>query len=56
MSLIIKRDPDAKVIMVTAAGQKNNMVEALRRGAADFIQKPFEAEELSSIISKVLEE
>lgn len=56
LSLIIKRDPDAKVIMVTAAGQKNNMVEALRRGAADFIQKPFEAEELSSIISKVLEE
>ena len=26
----------AKVIMVTAAGQKTNMVEALKRGAAEF--------------------
>ena len=39
---IIDDDPDAKVIMVTAAGQKANMIEALKMGAADFIQKPFE--------------
>ena len=53
---IIDIDPTAKVIMVTAAGQKTNMVEALKRGAADFIQKPFESSAILSVIEKVMEE
>ena len=46
----------AKVIMVTAAGQKTNMVEALKRGAADFIQKPFDSAVIINTIEKVLED
>ena len=43
----IKGDyPKAKVVMITAAGQKTKMVEAVRNGAAEFITKPFEAEHL----------
>lgn len=53
---IIEKDPTAKVVMVTAAGQKSNMIEALKRGAADFIQKPFEASTIIDVIKKVLEE
>lgn len=53
---IMKIDPAAKVIMVTAAGQRTNMVEALKRGAADFIQKPFESEIILNTIEKVLDE
>ena len=53
---IMEYDADAKVIMVTAAGQKTNMVEALKRGAADFIQKPFESEVILKVVEKVLEE
>lgn len=53
---IMKMDMHAKVIMVTAAGQKANMVEALKRGAADFIQKPFESVIILNTIEKVLEE
>ena len=53
---IMEYDADAKVIMVTAAGQKTNMVEALKRGAADFIQKPFESEVILKVVGKVLEE
>ena len=49
-------DPGAKVIMVTAAGQKTNMVEALKRGAADFIQKPFDSAVIINTIEKVLED
>ena len=52
---IMEYDADAKVIMVTAAGQKTNMVEALKRGAADFIQKPFESEVILKVVEKVLE-
>lgn len=41
----IKREfPEAKVIMVTAAGQRSKYVEAIRLGAADFITKPFDEE------------
>ena len=52
---IIEIYPGAKVIMVTAAGQKTNMVEALKRGAADFIQKPFDSAVIINTIEKVLE-
>lgn len=35
VSEILKINPAAKIVMVTAAGQKTNIVEALKRGAAD---------------------
>lgn len=51
----IKADfPDAKVIMVTAAGQKHNVVEAVQSGAADFIPKPFDVEQIKSTLKKIL--
>lgn len=53
---IIEYDPDAKIIMVTAAGQKANMIEALKKGAADFIQKPFDMDVIVNTIEKVMEE
>ncbi len=45
--------PEAKVIMVTAAGQKTKMVEAVQNGANEFVSKPFEPEQLKAIIDKV---
>ncbi len=54
LTLIKKMDPDAKVVMITAAGQKEKMVEALKRGADEFITKPFDAEEIASIIRKLV--
>lgn len=53
---IMERDPEAKVIMVTAAGQKSNMVEAIRKGASDFIHKPFDSDVIVDVIEKVMEE
>ncbi len=51
----IKDDfPDAKVVMVTAAGQKAKMVEAIRSGADEFVAKPFDPDNLKSIIDKVV--
>ena len=52
----IKGDyPDAKVVMVTAAGQKTKMVEAVQNGANEFVSKPFDADQLKKIIDKVLQ-
>ncbi len=56
VSEIMDYDKEAKVIMVTAAGQKSNMVEALKKGASDFIQKPFESDVILEVVQKVLEE
>ena len=51
---IIEADPEANVIMVTAAGQKEKMVEAIKRGALEFMQKPFDPDQIESIIESIL--
>ena len=43
------------VIMLSGHGQTRVIVEALRHGAADFLRKPFEPEELKLSFEKVLE-
>ena len=48
-------DSQAKVVMVTAAGQANKMYEAVKYGASEFLAKPFEPEQISEIISRILE-
>lgn len=51
----IKADyPEAKVVMVTAAGQKTKMIEAVQSGADEFVPKPFDPEVLKKIIDKVM--
>ncbi|MCM1244370.1 MAG: response regulator [Roseburia sp.] len=50
---IMQLNSEAKVIMVTAAGQKSKMVEAIKLGASEFIQKPFEPEQILAIIKTV---
>lgn len=47
--------PEAKVIMVSAAGQQHNMLEAVQNGAAEFIAKPFDVENIKKVIANVLE-
>ncbi|MCR5753879.1 MAG: response regulator [Acetatifactor sp.] len=52
---ILDYDPDAKAIMITAAGQQDKLIEALKCGAKRFISKPFNAEEILINMSDVLE-
>lgn len=46
-------DKDAKVIMVTAAGQQSKMVEAIKLGASEFVTKPFEKENILKLVDKM---
>lgn len=55
LSLIKHVDENAKVIMITAAGQKEKMVDALKRGADEFITKPFDEAEVLATLKKLSE-
>jgi DNA-binding NtrC family response regulator len=51
------RHPEIAVIMITAFGQIPSAVEAMKMGATDFLEKPFEPlEKLRLAVGRVLEE
>ena len=51
----IKQDnPNAKVIMVTAAGQKDKIVKAVKLGASEFVSKPYEPKLFLDTIDAVM--
>lgn len=50
---IIKYDPDAKIIIVTAVGKHGLEKECMKAGARDFIIKPFKTKELLSTINSL---
>lgn len=52
---IIKIDPQAKIIMVSAMGQHNLVIEAIQAGAKDFIVKPFQPSRVVEALRKILE-
>ena len=47
-------DPNANVVMCTAMGQKNMVIEALQAGAKDFIVKPFQPDRVLQSIKKLI--
>lgn len=51
---IIEADSNAKVVMVSAAGQQHNMLEAVQSGAADFISKPFDVDAIKNMVKKIV--
>ncbi|NLL73828.1 MAG: response regulator [Clostridiales bacterium] len=50
---IMDMDKTAKVVMVTAAGQKTKIVDAVKYGASEFLTKPFEANQIIEIINQI---
>lgn len=46
-------DPNAKVIMITTAGQRSRMIEAIRMGATEFLSKPFEPDQIKQVVQTV---
>ena len=54
MHTVARRWPDIPVVFITAHGTVDTAVEAMRAGAFDFITKPFDEDELFSIVEKGL--
>jgi len=48
---ILRLDPDAVVVLMTAFGDLNTAVQAMRDGAADFILKPWQNDKLVATLS-----
>ncbi|HAK88445.1 MAG: sigma-54-dependent Fis family transcriptional regulator [Nitrospirae bacterium GWB2_47_37] len=48
-------NPEGLVIVITAYGTVESAIEAMKLGAYDYIQKPFEPEELMLVIKKALD-
>jgi two-component system chemotaxis response regulator CheY len=55
LSSIIQADPEARVIIVSAVGQKQIVFQALAKGAKDFIVKPFEPERVLRSVNRLFE-
>lgn len=55
MRQIKDSEPNAKVIMISAAGQKHKVMEAMKAGATEFLTKPLEEEEVLERIKNVLQ-
>jgi len=52
---IKRRDPSQPVLVISGHGNLDTAVAAIRRGAADFIEKPFEAQRLLLLVSRATE-
>jgi two-component system chemotaxis response regulator CheY len=54
LKVIRSKDPEARVLMVSAMGQQHMIVEALESGAMDFLVKPFQPAKVLETVKKCL--
>lgn len=55
LDAIKRRDPSIPVLVISGHGNLDTAVAAIRRGASDFIEKPFEAERLLLLVERATE-
>jgi DNA-binding NtrC family response regulator len=48
-------DPDLPVVLMTAYASVDTAVEAMKQGAFDYVQKPFEAKQLVAVMRRAVE-
>lgn len=47
--------PEAPIVVITAHGDLNTAVEAVRRGAFDYLSKPFALDQVESVLERALQ-
>src|SRR5688500_18830462 len=55
LAKVIEADPQAAVVIITAHGAVSVAVEALKRGASDFVAKPWANERLAATVQSAAE-
>src|SRR5271166_4682760 len=55
LDLVKGLDPDLPVVMISGHGNIETAVSAIKRGAYDFIEKPFKADRLLLVAERALE-
>ncbi|MEX1029729.1 MAG: response regulator [Paenibacillaceae bacterium] len=56
LELLMAAEPNAKVMMVSAIGQKHKVLEALRKGAKSYLLKPIEKGKLLELVNKLIQQ
>ncbi len=51
-----KRYPQTVVVMITAYGSVETAIEAMKSGANDYLMKPFEPEQLTLLVEKLIQQ
>lgn len=54
LGAILQFDPGASVVMITALGQKEQVLTAIKSGARDFIIKPFDQERVQDTLQRII--
>jgi DNA-binding NtrC family response regulator len=49
-----KMKPGLRAILMTAFGDSFTEIESVRRGAVGYVNKPFEADEITGLVSRIL--
>ena len=53
LTQIQKQYPQMPVVMITAQGSIQTAVEAMRRGASDFLEKPFQRDQFLTVLARI---
>ena len=55
LDLVKELDPDLPVVMISGHGNIETAVSAIKRGAYDFLEKPFKSDRLLLVVERALE-
>lgn len=55
LEYIKSRDPDIPVVIITAFGTIENAIEAMKKGAFNYLTKPINADELLTVVKEAIE-
>ena len=55
LSSIVRKNRDIPVVLITAHGDVGLAVQAMKHGAEDFLEKPYDADRLLSVLDKAVE-
>ena len=56
LKTLLDKQPEVPVVMVTAHGGMESAVEAMKLGAYDYLEKPFDLDELRIVVRRALED